>query len=92
MELTIELSCCKYPMASTLPEEWARNKAPLLELLKQAHIGIKGLVQDASGYPIRDAQIYVSGLEDKPIRSSKRGEYWRLLTPGIYSVYASAFG
>ncbi|XP_034119415.1 carboxypeptidase D isoform X1 [Drosophila nasuta] len=91
-ELTIELSCCKFPAASTLPTEWARNKRPLIELLKQAHIGIKGLVQDASGYPIADATIVVSGLEDKPIRTSKRGEYWRLLTPGIYSVYAAAFG
>lgn len=91
-ELTIELSCCKFPAASSLPSEWARNKRPLLELLKQAHIGIKGLVHDASGYPIPDATIVVSGLEDKPIRTSKRGEYWRLLTPGIYSVYAAAFG
>ncbi|EDW63034.2 carboxypeptidase D isoform X2 [Drosophila virilis] len=91
-ELTIELSCCKFPAASSLPSEWARNKRPLLELLKQAHIGIKGLVHDASGYPIPDATIIVSGLEDKPIRTSKRGEYWRLLTPGIYSVYAAAFG
>ncbi|EDV92196.1 carboxypeptidase D isoform X2 [Drosophila grimshawi] len=91
-ELTIELSCCKYPPASSLPDEWARNKRPLMQLLKQAHIGIKGLVQDASGYPIPDATIIVSGLEDKPIRTSKRGEYWRLLTPGIYSVTAAAFG
>ncbi|XP_034490769.1 carboxypeptidase D isoform X2 [Drosophila innubila] len=91
-ELTIELSCCKYPPASSLPAEWGRNKRALLQLLKQAHIGIKGLVQDASGYPIADATIVVSGLEDKSIRTSKRGEYWRLLTPGIYSVYAAAFG
>ncbi|XP_030245291.1 carboxypeptidase D isoform X2 [Drosophila navojoa] len=91
-ELTIELSCCKYPPASTLPEEWQRNKRALLQLLKQAHIGVKGLVQDTSGYPIPDATIIVSGLEDKPIRTSKRGEYWRLLTPGIYSIYAAAFG
>jgi len=91
-ELTIELSCCKYPPASSLPAEWARNKRSLMQLWEQAHIGIKGLVQDASGYPIPDATIVVSGLEDKPIRTSKRGEYWRLLTPGIYSVYAAAFG
>lgn len=91
-ELTIELSCCKFPAASTLPQEWQRNKGSLLQLLRQAHIGIKGLVQDASGYPIADANVYVAGLEDKPIRTSKRGEYWRLLTPGLYSVHAAAFG
>ncbi|XP_017067490.1 carboxypeptidase D isoform X2 [Drosophila eugracilis] len=91
-ELTIELSCCKYPPASTLPQEWQRNKASLLQLLRQAHIGIKGLVTDVSGFPIPDANIYVAGLEEKPMRTSKRGEYWRLLTPGLYSVHAAAFG
>ncbi|XP_034139680.1 carboxypeptidase D isoform X2 [Drosophila guanche] len=91
-ELTIELSCCKYPAASTLPAEWQRNKGSLMQLLKQAHIGIKGLVQDANGYPIGDANIIVAGLDEKPIRTSKRGEYWRLLTPGLYSVHAAAFG
>ncbi|KAH8261915.1 hypothetical protein KR026_001673, partial [Drosophila bipectinata] len=91
-ELTIELSCCKFPAASTLPQEWRTNKASLLQLLRQAHIGIKGLVLDVSGLPIAGAEVYVAGLEDKPIRTTKRGEYWRLLTPGFYKVHASAFG
>lgn len=91
-ELTIELSCCKFPPASSLPSEWQNNKRSLIQLLKLAHIGVKGLVKDASGYPIHDATIVVSGLEEKPIRTTKRGEYWRLLTPGIYNVQASAFG
>ncbi|XP_004519199.1 carboxypeptidase D isoform X2 [Ceratitis capitata] len=91
-EMTIELSCCKYPTADTLPAEWARNKRSLMQLLKLSHIGVKGLVTDASGYPIADANILVSGIEDKPIRTTKRGEYWRLLTPGIYNVQALAFG
>ncbi|XP_017489571.1 PREDICTED: carboxypeptidase D isoform X1 [Rhagoletis zephyria] len=91
-ELTIELSCCKFPTAASLPTEWARNKRSLLQLLQLAHIGIKGLITDASGYPINDASIVVSGLEDKPMRTTQRGEYWRLLTPGIYNVQALAFG
>lgn len=91
-ELTIELSCCKFPAASTLPQEWRTNKASLLQLLRQSHIGIKGLVLDVSGLPIAGAEIYVAGLEDKPIRTTKRGEYWRLLTPGFYKVHAAAFG
>ncbi|XP_058980289.1 carboxypeptidase D-like isoform X2 [Musca domestica] len=91
-ELTIELSCCKYPPAKTLPGEWQRNKQSLLQLLKLAHIGVKGVVKDVNGYPIHDATIVVSGLEEKPIRTTRRGEYWRLLTPGIYNIQALAFG
>lgn len=91
-ELTIELSCCKFPLANTLPEEWRKNKKSLLELIELAQIGVKGLVRDTNGYPIADAQIVVENLEDKPIRTTTRGEYWRLLDKGIYTVYATAFG
>ncbi|XP_055374956.1 carboxypeptidase D isoform X2 [Condylostylus longicornis] len=91
-ELTIELSCCKYPYASVLPEEWKRNKRSLLEFIKLAHVGIKGLITDLNGYPIADAKLVVEGLEGKPILSTDRGEYWRLLTPGQYKIQAQAFG
>ena len=41
-EITFEVSCCKYPLASTMPEHWHLNKESLLKYLEQAHIGIKG--------------------------------------------------
>uniref|UniRef100_A0A1B0G947 Peptidase M14 domain-containing protein n=1 Tax=Glossina morsitans morsitans TaxID=37546 RepID=A0A1B0G947_GLOMM len=91
-ELTIELTCCKYPLAVTLPDEWASNKRSLMNFVKQAHIGIKGLVKDVNGYPIHDARIFVSGFEGKTVRTTQRGEFWRLLVPGIYDVQAMAFG
>lgn len=91
-ELTLELSCCKYPKSKELPSEWQKNKRSLIEYIKLAHMGIKGLVTDINGYPIRDAEIEVKEIEDKPIRTSDRGEYWRLLTPGTYYVAAKAFG
>ena len=34
MEITIELTCCKYPFASTLKQEWNKNKDSLLETLE----------------------------------------------------------
>lgn len=42
-EITFELSCCKYPNASTMPEHWRLNKEPLIKYLEQAHIGVKGI-------------------------------------------------
>lgn len=33
----------------------------------------------------------MSGI-DKNIRTSPRGEYWRLLVPGTYTVFAKAHG
>jgi carboxypeptidase D len=41
-EITFELSCCKYPPASTIPEQWQLNKESLIKYIEQTHIGIKG--------------------------------------------------
>jgi len=41
-DITFELSCCKYPPGSTIPEQWLLNKESLIKYLEQVHIGIKG--------------------------------------------------
>lgn len=92
LEVTLELSCCKYPKASELPAEWHKNKRSLIAYMQQVHAGFKGLVQDVNGYPIHGAEVFVENLERKPMRTTARGEYWRLLVPGTYLVYAQAFG
>lgn len=91
-EITLELSCCKYPSKNELPSEWHKNKRSLLEYMKLVHIGIKGLVKDINGYPVRDADIYVQGVEEKPVKTTERGEFWRLLVPGTYDIRVVAFG
>ncbi|WP_411025727.1 M14 family zinc carboxypeptidase, partial [Salmonella sp. s55004] len=35
MELTIGLSCCKYPKTDRLESYWEENRAPLFEYLRQ---------------------------------------------------------
>ena len=40
MELTMELSCCKYPENTTLETHWLDNKDALVAYLQQVHIGI----------------------------------------------------
>lgn len=34
-EITLELSCCKYPPASELPKEWDNNRDALLNYMQQ---------------------------------------------------------
>ena len=34
-EITLELSCCKYPNASQLPSEWQKNQPALLAYMAQ---------------------------------------------------------
>ena len=38
-ELTIELTCCKYPNSKNLPNIWNDNKKALIEYLKLANTG-----------------------------------------------------
>lgn len=54
-------------------------------------IYILGLVRDTEGQPVEDANIVVHGI-DHNVTTTNRGEYWRLLLPGTYSVYATAWG
>ena len=45
-EITVEVSCCKFPGANTLQTFWQENKKSLLEYLKLVQTGLKGFVKD----------------------------------------------
>ncbi|CAD5121099.1 DgyrCDS9639 [Dimorphilus gyrociliatus] len=85
-ELTIEMSCCKFPNASDLPSLWQRHKNSLIIFLQKSHIGIKGTVfEENTKLPIDGAKIFVN-YRSTYVETSKLGEYWRLLLPGTYII------
>lgn len=90
-EITLELSCCKYPRSSKLLSEWQKNKEALLTYMEEVHKGIKGYVRNVNGYGIKGAVIHVIGLKHN-ITTAHYGDYWRLLVPGNYSIMALAPG
>ncbi len=59
MEVTLELSCCKYPPASELQQFWRDNRASLLQFIGEAHRGVRGFVKDEGGTPIEGASMKV---------------------------------
>ncbi|XP_056131648.1 carboxypeptidase M [Lampris incognitus] len=86
LELTLELSCCKYPPVNQLPSIWQQNRAALLAFIKQVHLGVKGRVFDSSGIPVQNAMVEVSGRRNLcPFRTNQHGEYYRLLLPGNHT-------
>ncbi|CAM4616610.1 unnamed protein product [Leuciscus chuanchicus] len=91
-EVTVELSCDKFPHASELPIEWENNKESLLVYMEQVHRGIKGVVRDKDTEAgIADAIIKVDDI-DHHIRSAFDGDFWRLLNPGDYDITVTAEG
>ncbi|XP_026802811.3 probable carboxypeptidase X1 isoform X2 [Pangasianodon hypophthalmus] len=91
-EVTVELSCDKFPHASELPTEWENNRESLLVYMEQVHRGIKGVIKDKETKAgIADAIVKVDDI-DHHIRSASDGDYWRLLNPGDYEVTVMAEG
>lgn len=92
-EITLELSCCKYPPEEKLPSFWNDNKASLITYIKQVHLGVKGQVFDQDKNPLPNVIVEI---QDKkhicPYRTNKFGEYYLLLLPGSYTINVTVPG
>lgn len=93
LELTLEVSCCKFPAVSELPVMWQDNRKALLSYIQQVHLGVKGRVLDSSGAPLQNAVVEVAGRRNiNPFKSNELGEYYRLLLPGNYTFTVTSPG
>ncbi|EPY82620.1 Carboxypeptidase N catalytic chain precursor-like protein [Camelus ferus] len=90
-EITLELSCDKFPRQEELQREWLGNREALIQFLEQVHQGIKGMVLDENYNNVANAVISVSGI-NHDVTSGDHGDYFRLLLPGTYTVTATAPG
>uniref|UniRef100_A0A8C3YMG6 Carboxypeptidase Z n=1 Tax=Catagonus wagneri TaxID=51154 RepID=A0A8C3YMG6_9CETA len=61
-EITVELGCVKFPPEEALYTLWQHNKEPLLSFVEMVHRGIKGVVMDKFGKPVKDARISVKAI------------------------------
>ncbi|XP_037533421.1 carboxypeptidase D [Nematolebias whitei] len=88
LEITMELSCCKYPPASELHKEWDLNRESLLAYIEAVHMGVRGFVKDVvSGAVLSNVSIVVAGNRHN-LTTAKYGDYYRLLLPGTYNITA----
>ncbi len=91
-EVTIEISDTKTPAASSLPAYWYYNKESFLDYMENTYYGIKGLVTDTSGNPVK-VKIEITGhdMDNSEIYSdSLTGAYYRMIAAGTYSLTFSA--
>ena len=87
MEITLELSCVKKPLAHMLSKEWDNNREAMISYLQTAAASTHGLVKDIEGNPVNDAHVEVIG-KARDLITGDSGEYWRILTPGTYRMRA----
>ncbi|CAG0900709.1 unnamed protein product [Darwinula stevensoni] len=98
MEITVELSCCKYPPRQELPRFWEENREvrdemrSLLTYMGEAHRGVRGFVFDENRNPIHKARLKIRNREIG-FETTKFGEFWRILLPGVYvlEVYKDGY-
>ncbi|XP_065090058.1 carboxypeptidase D isoform X1 [Ochlerotatus camptorhynchus] len=91
MEITLEVSCCKFPPAYELRKYWDDNQLSMIKFLAEAHRGVQGFVMDPNGGPIERAQLKIKG-RDVGFSTTKYGEFWRILIPGVYKLEVFADG
>lgn len=91
MEVTLEVSCCKYPARDQLAEFWGQNKKALLSYIAEANKGVKGQILDVTGAPVTNARLKIKDREFY-FQTSRRGEFWRILMPGSYTLLVTADG
>lgn len=93
LELTLEISCCKFPPETQLPALWEANRGALLAFMQQVHLGVKGVVMDSSGKLLSHAVVEVLGRKNMcSFQSDVNGEYFRLLLPGTYKLTVTMQG
>jgi hypothetical protein len=85
IELTIEISCCKYPPSDQLDTIWQENRHSLIEYLKKSNTGVKGVVKFLNGELAKYLTVKIDSR--KPyFKTNKNGEYYRILLPGTYQL------
>lgn len=88
-EITLELGCCKYPPAMYIKPYWYANREALLKYIDLVHTtGIRGFIFDRERRPLEGAKIVID-CRAKKIKTSKDGDFWRLLVPGNYTIRVS---
>ena len=91
-EITMEISDSYILPASQLPAFWEYNKRSFLNYIEQTLYGIRGVVTDTVGNPIR-AKVLIAGhdLDSSEVYSdSINGNYHRMIFAGNYNLTFTA--
>lgn len=91
-EITFELSNTKLLPGAQLPAHWEYNYRSLLQYLKNAMYGLRGIVTDVYGNPLKAKITALSHDADNSevFSDSLLGNYHRMLPAGSYTIVITA--
>ncbi len=93
-EVTIEISDTKLLPATQLPAHWNYLKRSFLEYMENVLYGVRGIVTDTSGSPLK-AKITVLShdeMNSEIYSDSINGNYHRMIAPGNYTFEFTSEG
>lgn len=84
LEVTLEVSVDKWPVATELPNFWNDNRDSMFNYLSLVNVGARGRVFDAeTGRPIAGANVTVVNRDVSKVTVRKEnGAWFRVLPPG----------
>ena len=91
-EVTLEQHQTKFPNSNQLNSLWNQHREPMIAYVEEIHKGIRGFVLDSETQEPLDATIYIQGINHNVSTDSDNGDYYRLLTPGTYTITAESYG
>ena len=91
-EITLEQNEVKWPNSNQLDGLWDDHQESMISYIEQIHQGVRGLVIDNESGEGLDATISVEGIDHEVFTDPENGDYYRLLTPGNYTLTAYSFG
>jgi hypothetical protein len=92
VDVTLEMSNVKWPLASQLAGFWEENRESLMAYAAAARFGIGGVVTDAAtGAPL-DATVTVTGNAVPVTTDPAHGDWYKLLPTGTFELTFVAEG
>lgn len=83
------MQCCNYKSICGVNRDFLKFQS-LVKFLAEAHRGVHGFVMDENGNPVEKASLKVKS-RDVGFQTTKYGEFWRILLPGIYKLEVCNF-
>ena len=90
-DITLEQNEVKWPNSNQLDGLWDEHREPMIAYIEQIHKGVRTCLDSETNNPI-NAIIIIDGIDHHIFSDIENGDYYRLLTPGSYTITAQSFG